>query len=68
MGTRPAAFAAERRAVNVSLTNIAENLATVIVMPLNGWLTARFGRRELYVARINATATPASSSRNGVAA
>ncbi len=27
-------------------------LATVIVMPLNGWLTARFGRRNFYAACI----------------
>ena len=50
--------------VNVALTNMAGNLgssideigwvatgyilANVIVMPLNGWLTARFGRRNFY--------------------
>jgi DHA2 family multidrug resistance protein len=50
--------------VNVALTDMAGNLgssideigwvatgyilATVIVMPLNGWLTARFGRRNFY--------------------
>ena len=54
--------------VNVALTNMAGNLgssvdeigwvatgyilATVIVMPLNGWLTARFGRRNFYAACI----------------
>jgi DHA2 family multidrug resistance protein len=27
-------------------------LASVIVMPLNGWLTARFGRRNFYAACI----------------
>ncbi len=50
--------------VNVALTNMAGNLgssideigwvatgyilANVIIMPLNGWLTARFGRRNFY--------------------
>src|ERR1700733_15399158 len=50
--------------VNVALNDMAGNLgssideigwvatgyilATVIVMPLNGWLTARFGRRNFY--------------------
>jgi DHA2 family multidrug resistance protein len=52
--------------VNVALNDMAGNLgssvdeigwvatgyilATVIVMPLNGWLTARFGRRNFYAA------------------
>jgi MFS transporter, DHA2 family, multidrug resistance protein len=52
--------------VNVALNNMAGNLgstldeigwvatgyilANVIVMPLNGWLTARFGRRNFYAA------------------
>jgi DHA2 family multidrug resistance protein len=54
--------------VNVALTNMAGSLgasldeigwvatgyilASVIVMPLNGWLTARFGRRNFYAACI----------------
>jgi DHA2 family multidrug resistance protein len=54
--------------VNVALTNMAGTLgasideigwvatgyilASVIVMPLNGWLTARFGRRNFYAACI----------------
>jgi DHA2 family multidrug resistance protein len=54
--------------VNVALTNMAGTLgasideigwvatgyilATVIIMPLNGWLTARFGRRNYYAACI----------------
>jgi DHA2 family multidrug resistance protein len=54
--------------VNVALTNMAGTLgasidevgwvatgyilAQVIVMPLNGWLTARFGRRNFYAACI----------------
>jgi DHA2 family multidrug resistance protein len=54
--------------VNVALTNMAGTLgasideigwvatgyilANVIVMPLNGWLTARFGRRNFYAACI----------------
>jgi DHA2 family multidrug resistance protein len=52
--------------VNVALNDMAGNLgssideigwvatgyilATVIIMPLNGWLTARFGRRNFYAA------------------
>jgi DHA2 family multidrug resistance protein len=52
--------------VNVALPNMAGNLgastdeiawvatgyilATVIIMPLNGWLTARFGRKKYYAA------------------
>jgi DHA2 family multidrug resistance protein len=54
--------------VNVALTNMAGTLgasvdevgwvatgyilATVIIMPLNGWLTARFGRKRYYAACI----------------
>jgi MFS transporter, DHA2 family, multidrug resistance protein len=54
--------------VNVAITNMAGTLgatfdeigwvatgyilASVIVMPLNGWLTARFGRRNFYAACI----------------
>lgn len=54
--------------VNVALTNMAGTLgasideigwvatgyilATVIIMPLNGWLTARFGRKNYYAACI----------------
>ena len=54
--------------VNVALNNMAGNLgasideigwvatgyilANVIIMPLNGWLTARFGRRNFYAACI----------------
>ncbi len=54
--------------VNVALSNMAGTLgasvdevgwvatgyilATVIIMPLNGWLTARFGRRNYYAACI----------------
>jgi DHA2 family multidrug resistance protein len=54
--------------VNVALTNMAGTLgasvdeigwvatgyilATVIIMPLNGWLTARFGRKNFYAACI----------------
>lgn len=54
--------------VNVALTNMAGTLgssideigwvatgyilANVIIMPLNGWLTARFGRRNFYAACI----------------
>jgi DHA2 family multidrug resistance protein len=54
--------------VNVALTNMAGTLgasidevgwvatgyilATVVIMPLNGWLTARFGRRNYYAACI----------------
>ncbi len=52
--------------VNVAITNMAGTLgasideigwvvtgyilASVIVMPLNGWLTTRFGRRNFYAA------------------
>ena len=54
--------------VNVALDTIAGNLGAsidesgwvstayllsqVIVMPLNGWLTARFGRRNFYAASL----------------
>jgi len=54
--------------VNVALTNMAGTLgasidevgwvatgyilATVVIMPLNGWLTARFGRKNYYAACI----------------
>jgi len=54
--------------VNVALTNMAGTLgasideigwvatgyilANVVIMPLNGWLTARFGRRNYYAACI----------------